>query len=76
VPSVVVDGETGYLVPEEDTDAMADRIAFLARHPEKWQAMGRAGRQHVEEDFSLASQVQKLIQLYEQVISHRSFPVS
>jgi len=67
VPSVVQDGETGYLVPEEDVEAMADRIVYLARHPEKWEAMGQAGRAHVERHFDLAKQVEKLTRLYEDI---------
>jgi colanic acid/amylovoran biosynthesis glycosyltransferase len=67
VPSVVVDGEIGYLVPEEDVEAMADRITHLVHHPEKWEPMGRAGRQHVEEQFDLTKQVQKLARLYDEV---------
>lgn len=67
VPSVVVDGETGYLVPEEDVEAMADRIVHLARHPEMWEEMGRAGREHVKKNFNLKEQVIKLISLYKKV---------
>jgi len=65
IPDVVVDGETGYLVPEGDTEAMADRIVHLAKHPEMWEEMGRAGRRHVEENFDLKKQIGKLISLYE-----------
>jgi glycosyltransferase involved in cell wall biosynthesis len=68
VPSVVQDGETGYLVPEEDVEMMGERIAHLARHPEKWEAMGRAGREHVETHFDLEKQVRKLTRLYEEII--------
>ncbi|WP_118829943.1 glycosyltransferase [Salinibacter ruber] len=64
IPDVVLDGETGYLVPEGDTEAMADRIAHLAQHPEKWETMGRAGRRHVEEHFDLARQARDLLRIY------------
>jgi len=67
VPSVVIDGETGYLVPEEDVEAMADRIAHLTQRPEKWKVMGEAGRKHVEKHFDLTKQVRKLVRLYEQI---------
>jgi glycosyltransferase involved in cell wall biosynthesis len=67
VPSVVVDGKTGYLVPEEDVEAMAGRIAHLAQQPEKWETMGRAGREYVEEHFDLSKQVRKLTRLYETI---------
>lgn len=67
IPDVVVDGETGFLVEEGDTRAMAERIVYLARHPEIWSKLGRAGRAHVEEQFDLSKQVTKLIRMYEEV---------
>lgn len=67
IPDVVIDGETGYLVPEGDTEAMADRIVHLARHPEMWEEMGQAGRKHVAENFDLKKQVEELIHIYNDI---------
>lgn len=64
VPSVVVDGETGYLVTEDDTKAMADRIAYLALHPDTWERLSQNGRKHAEEHFDLTTQARKLKTLY------------
>jgi len=66
VPSVVVDGETGYLVSEGDVEAMAERITHLAQRPDRWEVMGRAGRKYVEEHFDLSKQVRKLTDLYKE----------
>jgi len=54
---VIIDGETGYLVEEGDAEAMGERIAALARNPNQWPKMGRAGRKHMEENFDLQDQV-------------------
>jgi D-inositol-3-phosphate glycosyltransferase len=40
IKTTVVDGETGYLVPPRDPDALADRLARLFRHPELMQLLG------------------------------------
>jgi len=64
VPDAVNDGESGYLVPEEDTEAMAERIVQLAQSPDQWSKMGRAGREYVEKHFDLSKQVHKLTDLY------------
>ena len=44
IKTTVVDGETGYLVPPRDPDALADRLAHLFRNPD---LLGRFGRQAV-----------------------------
>jgi colanic acid/amylovoran biosynthesis glycosyltransferase len=64
IPEVVVDGESGLLVPERDVDALAERLEYLVNHPEKWEEMGRAGRQHIEAEYDVRKQVPKLEKLY------------
>jgi glycosyltransferase involved in cell wall biosynthesis len=50
----VRDGDTGYLVPPDDPDALARAMVCIARAPgSERSAMGRRGRQLVEERFSL-----------------------
>lgn len=48
----VVDGETGYLVPPEDPEALAKRVIQLLRDPEQRERMGSAGRQRVLQHFA------------------------
>jgi colanic acid/amylovoran/stewartan biosynthesis glycosyltransferase WcaL/AmsK/CpsK len=50
-PEGMIDGETGLLVPEADIDGLAAGMIELARHPEYWAAMGRAGHAFVRERF-------------------------
>ncbi|HEX5369090.1 MAG TPA: glycosyltransferase [Dehalococcoidia bacterium] len=47
----VVHGETGYLVPPNDPDALAERLAELISEPSLATAMGRRGLQRVHEHF-------------------------
>jgi glycosyltransferase involved in cell wall biosynthesis len=51
IPEVVVDGETGWLVPPEDPAALAAALADLAAHPEEGRRRGLAGRQRLAERF-------------------------
>ena len=55
IPEVVVDGETGYLVPPADHAALSAKVVQLLSSPEARNAMGRAGRQRVEKHFSLSA---------------------
>jgi colanic acid/amylovoran biosynthesis glycosyltransferase len=54
----------GLLVPERDVVGLAGALVTLASHPERWPAMARAGRRHVEARFALADRVAALEQLY------------
>jgi glycosyltransferase involved in cell wall biosynthesis len=49
---MVVDGVTGYITPEGDTDTFTEKVLDLLDNPEKARAMGRAGRRRVEEHFT------------------------
>lgn len=69
IPEAVVDGSTGFLVPERDVSALADRIARLLSDSGLWNAMSRRGRKHVEETFDLRSQTVKLEAIYDAVVA-------
>ena len=49
---VVVDGETGYLVSQEDTAGVSGRIVSLLRDEARRRAMGEAGRRRVAAQFT------------------------
>ena len=53
IPELVEDGVSGWLVPERDEAALAAALARLAAEPERWAAMGRAGRAKVEREYDI-----------------------
>lgn len=65
---LVVDGQTGFLVPVGDPDALADKILLLLRDPDLRIGMGSAGRRHARESFSRAEMVRKTADLYESLL--------
>ena len=48
----ILDGETGFLVPPGDTDALRTRIVTLLEDPQLRRRIGDAARQAVEEQFT------------------------
>jgi colanic acid/amylovoran biosynthesis glycosyltransferase len=68
IPEVVLDGVSGFLVPEKDVDALAERLEYLITHTELWESMGRAGRRHIEEEFNIVKQAAKLETLYDSLL--------
>jgi len=65
IPEVLVDRETGLLVPPGDPIALADGILYLLSHPSLAQTWGRNGRSTIEERYSLQSVVDRTIALYQ-----------
>jgi alpha-maltose-1-phosphate synthase len=60
VPEMVVEGETGYLVPIDDVEALADRLARLLLDPDLRSRMGVAGRARAESHFTWAAVVERM----------------
>jgi glycosyltransferase involved in cell wall biosynthesis len=55
IPEVVVDGETGWLVPPEDPQALAGALAAALAHPAEARRRGEAGRRRVDERYRPAN---------------------
>ena len=67
VREAVLDGETGYIVPQGDEDALADRIDCLLADSTLRKQMGRAGRDRVGHHFSFDRMIRKTFDVYNQV---------
>ena len=65
---VVVDGETGFLVPTGDANAMADAIERLMRDPARAIEMGRKARERVLSQFSVEAEADKIAAVYRNVL--------
>jgi starch synthase len=67
IPEVVVDGETGLLVPPDDEAALAGAINALLGDPGRTAAMGVRGRVRAEADFSWDRIARQTADLYRQL---------
>ena len=52
IPDVVEDGETGYLVPKRDVQALADKMELLANDEVLRNKMGANGRHRFESNYT------------------------
>lgn len=57
---IVVDGKTGFLVPRGDIGAMVSKLAMLSSDTQLRKAFGMAGRQCVEDRYSIRSHIAKM----------------
>jgi len=76
IPEVVLDGQSGFLVPESDVAALADRLQFLVEHPDVCRAMGARGRHHIEREFDLRRLNRDLVGIYRQTADQFRRPVA
>jgi mannosyltransferase len=61
---VIVDNHTGYLVPPGDIAQLVSRLETLMRNPQLMLDMGRRGRAHVVENFSIQREAAELELVY------------
>lgn len=67
LPEVVIDGETGFIVPPREPDAIAQKIEDLMYNPELRKTMGQKGVRHVKERYDWDHNATLMKSLYEKV---------
>ncbi len=62
-------GVTGFLVPPQRPDALAETIQKLLKNPSLRQEMGEAGRKRVETEFTAQRMAAGILEVYREVLS-------
>jgi glycosyltransferase involved in cell wall biosynthesis len=68
IPELVVNGETGVLVPRGDAKALAAAVSELLSDVPKREAFGRAGARRVLRCFTLKRQADAYLDLYAEIM--------
>jgi glycosyltransferase involved in cell wall biosynthesis len=66
IPEIIDDGETGFLVPERDTAALADRLRRIVRDPALGARLGAAARKKMRHEYDNADRVRALESRYDE----------
>ncbi|MEW6577858.1 MAG: glycosyltransferase family 4 protein [Chloroflexota bacterium] len=64
IPEIVVDGETGWLVPPRDADAVAGALRAALTDAQARQARGANGRARLEAQFTVEAMVERTLAVY------------
>jgi glycosyltransferase involved in cell wall biosynthesis len=64
IPEVVLDGETGLLVPPRDPRALANAVTTLLKDPKLRDRMGNSGLERVRRVFSAERMVERTLEVY------------
>lgn len=68
IPDVVIDGETGILVPEKDPEALANAYKRLAAEPELVKHLLAGAQKRIAECFTWDGIIQRQIEVYNKVL--------
>jgi glycosyltransferase involved in cell wall biosynthesis len=71
---IVLQNETGVLVPANDPESMADAIVYCLSNKDKANEMGERGRQRFVEMFSSDKMVEETEKVYEEIFQQRESP--
>jgi glycosyltransferase involved in cell wall biosynthesis len=66
---VILDGETGLLVPPEDPSALAQGLIDLLKAPGRRAAFARQGRTRVEREYTVGTMVTRTMRFYEEALA-------
>jgi starch synthase len=70
IPELVVDGETGLLVPPDDPAALAEAVTTLLADPDRRARMGCTARQQALARFEAATIAAQTLELYRAALGH------
>ena len=69
MPEIVLDGETGILVPPQNPAAIVDALDKLLSDSSLRDKLGRKGQQRVKEKFSVENMVANTLAVYEKILA-------
>tara|TARA_R110002020_G_scaffold172125_4_gene362346 strand:- start:10454 stop:11692 length:1239 start_codon:yes stop_codon:yes gene_type:complete len=69
----LIEGETGFVLPENDLEAFSEVIIKLLSNPEKIEEMGKSGRDFVEKEYAISKIAKKhLVFFQDALLSHKN----
>jgi len=69
IPELIQDNISGFLVPERDADAIAEKISYLLDNSQIWVPITQAARLQVEENYDLHKLNDELVDIYQQLLT-------
>lgn len=69
IPEGVLDKQSGFLIPERDSNLLAERILWFLNNPESWRSFGKSGRNFVAAKYDTSKICQDLLIKYEEILN-------
>ncbi|HCE79350.1 MAG TPA: glycosyltransferase, partial [Thermodesulfobacterium commune] len=71
VLSLVVDGETGFLVPPKNPQGFTEKISLLIKDPQLRKKLGEQGRKRILKNFSIEKYVEGVEKVFAEVLGKK-----
>lgn len=68
IPEIVINGKSGYLVPERNIKAIKEKVELLLKNPDTCRSMSSYGRTNIKDNFNIVTLVRKIIQYYNKIL--------
>jgi glycosyltransferase involved in cell wall biosynthesis len=72
VVELVIEGETGFLVPSKDPEAFAEKILTLIDDQELRKKMGEQGKKRILENFTMNKYIKGVEAVFEEVLEKKA----
>jgi len=71
IPDIVIDGVNGFLVPKQNSEALADKLEILINNPVLRYKMGLAGKKMYEEKFTLSIFEKRMVEILQDCLNQK-----
>jgi glycosyltransferase involved in cell wall biosynthesis len=71
VPTLVLDGRTGVLIPAENVEVLSSEIVKLLRNPAEQKRLGTAARRLIQDEYSADRMTADYLRVYQEAASRR-----
>lgn len=69
---VIINGKTGFIVPINDSENLAEKIIYLLKNRELAKKMGKEGQKHVMDNYDQEKNLPVLIKMWEETARHKT----
>ena len=73
-PEVVVDGQTGYLVPPRDVPSFVDRVVKLLHNPDLRSKLGQESLRRIKQKFQMQDTANRYLEVYSGLLGPSGLP--
>lgn len=67
IPDMIIEGETGLLIPPQDAKALEESLISLLEQPKLCRTLGENARRKAEAEFSIDNNIKQLLAVYESI---------